>query len=294
MRVLLAGWFSFLHGEATAGDLLALEAVQAALETAELDYDIAWSPVFRPGSLRIEDARPERYTHLVFACGPLHGEQFTLLHTRFAALRRIAVGVSVIDWSDPACAGFDLVLPRDGGTAPPERDLASAVPLPRPLPVAGVALAAGQGEYGARRRHEQVNEALGAWMGGKECAPVVLETRLDTADWRLCSTPAAFLALVSRLDIVVTTRLHGLVLALRAGVPVLAVDPVHRGGKVAAQAAAWNWPVVTASQAADDGRLDELWDWCLGPAGRTQAADRASQQPEQALLARLVADVHRS
>ena len=38
--------------------------------------------------------------------------------------------------------------------------------------------------------------------------------------------------LVSRLEVVVTTRLHGLVLALRAGVPALAIDPA--AGRAAA------------------------------------------------------------
>jgi hypothetical protein len=297
MRVLLAGWFSFLHGEATAGDLVALEAVRRSLEAAGFGYDIAWSPVFRPGGLRLADAPPERYSHLVFVCGPLHGEQFTQLRTRFAALRRIAVGVSVIDPADPACAAFDLVLARDGGPGSPARDLASAVPPPAAgrVPVAGIALAAGQGEYGARRRHEEVTARLTEWVSGKDCAPVVLETRLDTRDWRLCSTAEAFQALLSRLDVVVTTRLHGLVLALRAGVPALAVDPVDGGGKVTAQARAWAWPAtVTAAQAGDRGQLNALWDWCLSPTGRQQAAQRAGQPPDQEMLARLLADLQRA
>jgi hypothetical protein len=291
MRILVTGWFSFLHGEATAGDLLALEAVGRSLAGAGLACDIAWSPVFRPGGLRLEDAAPERYSHLVFVCGPLHGEQFALLHTRFAALRRIAVGVSVIDPADPACAGFDLVLARDGAGAP-ARDLAAVPSAPPPVPVAGIALAGGQGEYGPRRRHEQVSARLTEWVGRKYCAPVVLETRLDTRDWRLCSTPEAVQSLVSRFDIVVTTRLHGLVLALRAGVPALAVDPVEGGGKVTAQAAAWAWPaVLSAAQSADRGRLNTLWDWCLSPGGRGEANVRAGQPTEEKLLTRLIAEL---
>jgi hypothetical protein len=297
MRVLLTGWFSFWHGEATAGDLLALEAIRQSLELAGFTYDIAWSPGFRPGALRLEDAAPEHYSHLVFVCGPLHGEQFTELHTRFAALRRIAVGVSVIDPAAPACAGFDLVLARDGGAAAPVRDLASLVrpATPPQVPVVGVALAAGQGEYGARRRHEEVTGRLTQWVGGQTCAPVVLETRLDTRDWRLCSTAEAFQALLARLDIVVTTRLHGLILALRAGIPALAVDPVDGGGKVTAQAAAWDWPAcLTAAATAERGRLDALWDWCLSTAGQQEAADRAGQRPDRTALERLIADLERS
>lgn len=297
MRVLLTGWFSFLHGEATAGDLLALKAVTKSLDEAGLSYDIAWSPAFRPGALRIEDAPPERYSHLVFVCGPLHGEQFTQLHTRFAALRRVAVGVSIIDPADPACTGFDLVLARDGGPGPSLRDLASAIRPAGPprVPVAGIALASGQGEYGARRQHDGVTARLTEWMSGQRCAPVMLETRLDSRDWRLCSTAEAFQALLSRLDVVVTTRLHGLALALHAGIPALAVDPVDGGGKVTAQGSAWAWPaVLTAAQAGDPARLDRLWHWCLSPAGREAAAARARQQPEEGMLARLIADLNRA
>ena len=75
MRILLTGWFSFEHGEATAGDVLSLEALRAAL--ADLPCDVAWSPVFRPGALTIEDARPGAYSHLIFVCGPLYGPQWT-------------------------------------------------------------------------------------------------------------------------------------------------------------------------------------------------------------------------
>jgi hypothetical protein len=90
-------------------------------------------------------------------------------------------------------------------------------------------------------------------------------------------------------------RLHGLVLALRAGVPVLAVDPVAGGGKVTAQAAAWDWPaVLAAEQVTEQSLLDERWDWCRSPAGRSEALRAAAlgmEQP-QALLAALVRVLH--
>lgn len=56
-----------------------------------------------------------------------------------------------------------------------------------------------------------------------------LDTRLAHEDWRRCATPDQFVTVLSRMDVVVTTRLHGLVLALKCGVPVLAVDPVAGG-----------------------------------------------------------------
>ena len=100
------------------------------------------------------------------------------------------------------------------------RDLAAAAlgASARPaVPVAGALLATRrQGEYGERRRYDMVIDRITGWLGSKICAPVPLETRLDIRDWRLCSTAEAFMSLVARLDIVVTTRLHGLALALSA------------------------------------------------------------------------------
>jgi hypothetical protein len=87
MRALLTGWFSFTDGEKTARDVLALEAVGAALRSAAIAYDTAWSPMPARG-VRLENARPERYTHLIFVCGPVRGEQVAALHARFASCRR--------------------------------------------------------------------------------------------------------------------------------------------------------------------------------------------------------------
>lgn len=278
LRVLVAGWPSFVHGEATAGDVLAMEAVRHALASAGIPAELAWSPVFRPGGLTLDGAAPDRYTHLVFCCGPLHGRQLTELHHRYPGLRRIAVGVSVTDPGDPAAAGFDVILPRDRPGAPPRLDLAAEVRVGR-VPVAGVVLAPAQPEYGPRGRHDRVTGELTAWLAARDCARVPLDTRLDPRDWRHHATAAQLESVLSRLDIVVTTRLHGLVLALKNGVPALAVDPVAGGAKVSAQAAAWGWPAVIAGQpdACPGGQvlglqaLRRWWDWCLSAPGREQA-----------------------
>ncbi|GAA0596518.1 polysaccharide pyruvyl transferase family protein [Actinomadura livida] len=273
MRVLVTGWPSFLHGEATAGDVLAMEAVRRALAGAGVRCDLAWSPVFRPGGLDLGRADPGRYTHLVFACGPLHGPQVAGLHRRYARCTRVAVGVSVVDPADPAVTGFDAVLARDAPAAAPRPDLA-ALPETPPVPVAGVVLAPGQAEYGTRRLHDRVERELTGWLAGRECARLPLDTRLDPRDWRLFTTAAELESALRRLDLVVTTRLHGLVLALKNGIPALAVDPVRGGAKVTAQARAWSWPALVTVAAEDAGRdgplldpaeLDRWWDWCLSP-----------------------------
>lgn len=272
-RLLLTGWFTFRHGEVTAGDVLALDRVRDVLTRAGIAHDVAWSPGFRPGALHLEDLRPEDYSHVVFVCGPVHGWQVEELHERFPHCVRIAVGTSVVDRDSPAVTGFHRVLARDAADIGPGRDLAARAPALPARPVVGAVLTRGQHEYGRRRRHEQVAERLGDWLLGKDCARLELDTRLDTRDWRLCATPAQLESVLGRLDLVVTDRLHGLVLALRAGVPALAVDPVEGGAKVTAQARACDWPAVVPAEQLDQKEqkdLERWWDWCLND-GRADA-----------------------
>jgi hypothetical protein len=269
-RILLVGWFSFADGEATAGDVLALRRVEDVLDRAGLAHDAVWSPGFRPGGLHFDAVRPGDYTHLVFLCGPLHGPQVAALHERFPGCVRIAVGVSVVDPGSAAVTGFHRVLPRDAPSREPARDLAAGAPQMSSAPVAGVVLTHGQGEYGGRRRHDEVADVLTRWLGGKDCARLPLETRLDAHDWRLAATAGQLQSVIGRLDVVVTDRLHGMVLALRAGVPALAVDPVEGGAKVTAQAHACGWPAVVGAERLDVRRLEHWWDWCL-TSGRAAA-----------------------
>ncbi|WP_107655845.1 polysaccharide pyruvyl transferase family protein [Nocardia suismassiliense] len=273
MRVLVTGWPSFVHGEATAGDVLSMRRVCDALAAAEVPHDSAWSPVFRSEALHLDKADAGRYSHLVFVCGPAHGEQVRTLHHRYANCRRIAVGVSVIDPDDAAVTGFHRVLARDGlSTARPDMSVAARTVH---VPVVGVILAPGQAEYGTARRHQSVHQALTSWLGELDCARIPLDTRLASDDWRLCRTPDQLASIFARLDAVVTTRLHGLVLGLRAGVPVLAVDPIAGGGKVSAQAQALDWPaLISAEQAVAPGGFEQWWHWCLSPAGRARAGRR--------------------
>lgn len=81
--------------------------------------------------------------------------------------------------------------------------------------------------------------------------------------------------MLARADAVVTTRLHGLVLGLRAGVPALALDPIVGGAKVAAQAAALGWPAARVVGETDAAELGGLLHWCLGEEARALAPTAA-------------------
>ncbi|MEU6666844.1 polysaccharide pyruvyl transferase family protein [Streptomyces sp. NPDC046727] len=186
--------------------------------------------------------------------------QVAALHARFKACRRLAAGVSVVDPADAAATGFHTAVARDGTGAPARPDVAADAPAGPLPPVAGVVPSHGQGEYGERRRHAEVNARITGWPAGKDRARVPAETQPATDDWRLCATAEQFLALVARFDVVVTTRLHGLVLGLRTGTPVLAVDPVAGGAEVSAQARAVGRPALVAEDALTARLLDHWWE----------------------------------
>jgi hypothetical protein len=275
-KVALTGWFSFTDGEVTAGDLLALDAVRAALDRAGIPYDVLWSPVFRPAGPALADLpQPAPHSRMVFVCGPVHGAQVESLHSVFARSARIAVGVSVIDPGSAAVTGFHRILARDTpDTGQVAVDLSFAAPAaPQPTPVVGVVLTGGQGEYGHRRRHGEVAQAVIDRLGALDAALVRLDTRASSTEWDLPSTAAQYEAVVRRMDVVVTNRLHGLVLALRCGIPVLAVDPVDGGAKLSAQGRALSWPAVLAAGEVDTPAFDLWWSWCLAE-GREVARAR--------------------
>src|SRR5581483_6554472 len=212
MKALLAGWFSFEQMGASAGDLLARDVVRDWLDGAGVAYDVALAPPFAGGvDWRSVDA--DDYTHVVFVCGPVgNGEPLVGLLERFRGRRLVGVDVTMLDdlerWNP-----FDVLLERDSSrTTRP--DLAFLAP-PRRVPVVGVVLIDAQPEYGDGDLHEPADAAIERVLAAREVVTIRVDTRLDTND----QTAAEVESLIARTDAVLTTRLHGLVLALKNGVP---------------------------------------------------------------------------
>src|SRR5215510_6727287 len=86
------------------------------------------------------------------------------------------------------------------------------------------------------------------------------------------------------MDLVLTTRLHGMVLAIKSGVPALAVDSVVGGGKIRRQAEAIGWPYVFSVEGATDQVLQHAFRDCMTAEARATAkdcADRARAEIER-------------
>jgi hypothetical protein len=283
VKTLLAGWFSFELMGASAGDLLARDVAQGWLREAGHDVDVALAPPFC-GGVDWRTADPAAYTQVVFVCGPFgNGPPLTEFLERFAGLPLVGLNLTLLEPLE-AWNPFDLLIERDS-PARSHPDFAFLAPPPL-APVVGLVLIDTQPEYGERDRSAAANAALSRLAASRDMAVVPIDTRLDTANHAGLRSAAQIEALIARMDCVLTTRLHGAVLALKNGVPALAIDPVAGGGKIRRQAEAVGWPVVFDSDALDEQALAKALDWCLSAEARRQAAACAARAVQTLRAAR--------
>jgi Polysaccharide pyruvyl transferase len=276
VKTLVAGWFSFEGMGATAGDLLARDLACEWLREAGRSVEVAHAPPFS-GGVDWRSVDPAEYQEVLFVCGPFgNGPPLDGFLKRFRAARLIGLDVSLLEpleaW-DP----FDLLWERDSSrTSRP--DISFGAPSSE-VPVIGVVLVHPQREY-AGGMHDAVDAAIGRLLEAREMAVVEIDTRLDENSTGL-GTPGEVEALIARADVVVTTRLHGLVLALRNAVPALVIDPIAGGAKVHRQAEALGWPVAFNADEISDAVLEAALDRCLSEEMRGEAArcgDRARER----------------
>jgi hypothetical protein len=283
-RVLAAGLFSFPTHGATAGDLIACDVVCGWLEEAGLEYDVALAPPFT-GGCDWPEVDPRDYSHVVWICGPLgeSTEAFSRLRKRFPPEGRRWIGVDlsmidpVEDWNP-----FDVLLERDSDRhGRPDLVLASEQAL---VPVVGlVQVEPFTPLFPERDRQDDARGAVRRLAYSRPAAVVEIDTRLDVANAYGLRTAAEVETLIARMDVVVTTRLHGLALALKNGVPAVAVDPVAGGDKITAQARAVDWPAAFSVDEASTEVLEQAFGFALSPEGRARAqasAERGRQGVE--------------
>jgi len=265
-RTLLAGWFSWPGWGATAGDLIARDLLVGWLRDAGHHVDVANSPPF-DGGVDWRRVDPGDYDHVVFVCGPFPRSDATrrfLEH--FDGARLVGVNLTMIESLD-AWQPFDLLWERDS-TVRVRPDVTFLAEAHR-VPVLGICLVEPQREH-SDPMHAVADAAVERLARSREAAIVRIDTRLDTGTNPL-RTPAEVEALIARVDVLITTRLHGTVLAIKNGVPPLVIDPIGGGAKVEAQAAALGWPRRFKVDRLDEDELSDALDWCLTEEGRNTA-----------------------
>ena len=270
MRALVAGWFSFEGMGATAGDLMVRDLACDWISEAAGQFDVALAPPFA-GGVDWRAVDPADYSHVVFACGPFgNGEPVTEFLERFRGSRLIGLNLTMLqpldEWNP-----FALLLERDS-SAMARPDLAFLGSAAR-APVVGIVRMHEQPEYGARDKHDAANDAMDRLISSREMAAVTIDTRLDEVNAAGLRTASEIESLIAKMDVVVTARLHGLVLALKNGVPALAIDSVSGGAKISRQANVLGWPVVLGADDLTDEAVNRAFNYCLTVEARTLAAD---------------------
>lgn len=270
MKTLVAGWFSFEGMGATAGDLMVRDLVCEWLEGAGRPYDVALARPFTGGvDWRAVDSAA--YSHVVFACGPFgNGEPVTAFLARFTGARFVGINLTMLqpleEWNP-----FDLLIERDSSAiARPDLALLGSATH---VPVVGVVRMHEQPEYGERDLHFHANDAMNGLIARRELAAVTIDTRLDEVNAAGLRTPGEIESLIAKMDVVVTARLHGMVLALKNGVPAVAIDSVAGGAKISRQAQVLGWPVVLTAGGITDDALERAFDYCLSAEARSLASD---------------------
>lgn len=270
MKALVAGWFSFVDGHATAGDLLTRDVVCDWLDRMELSHDVALAAPFMGGvDWRRVDSRS--YSHVLFVCGPFQrsAHEYEFLD-RFANCRLVGLNLSMSeptsDW-DP----FDLLLERDSvERVRPDLVFLSRAPK---VPVIGLCLV--ESYPGALVK--KANEALERLAMSHEVAVIRIDTRLDHASHNTLRTAAEIESLLGRIDLLLTSRLHGLVLALKNAVPAVAIDPEPGGAKIRRQAQLLGWEPTFVADALDEQALDDAFLYGLTDDARAKANECAKR-----------------
>lgn len=265
-KALLTGHFS------TIGDIECLDLVRDWLKVLSIAYDtVPFSESVRTkleGSMDFTQIDPKDYSHLVIICGPVWKDQLEELQfdiEKFQHCMRIGINLTLItpikSWNP-----FDALLERDSErlTRPDLTFLADVKTVPV---VVGRCMVRKQSSYAGRERHDEARALFDNLIQRHDFAAIDLDTRWYREQNGL-RTPAHFLSALQRIDLLLTNRLHGMVYALKAGVPVVAIDAIKGGAKVAAQAKAIGWPQCIPIDLATPERLDIAVDWCLSNSAR--------------------------
>lgn len=241
-----------------------MELVRAWATATGCAADAATVPPFR-GGIDWRTAPPSAYTHVIFVSGPsTRGDEMELAFLkRIETCRMLGVNLSMLvpinEWNP-----LSTLLERDSSrTVRPDITLAS--PL-APVPLIGRCVI--DPYEGASV--DEANQLIQRLVDTRAAAIIEIDTRLDhnVTGFR---TAGEVESVIARMDLVLTTRLHGMVLALKHGDPAIALDPEPAVGKIPRQAAVLGWPFAFAVDTVTVDQLAATFDACR----RSAASDLA-------------------
>jgi hypothetical protein len=243
-KALIIGAFSDIGKNSTFGDIQAMEVLCSWLNEIEIKFDVLDNVTSNKKNISINEIDPYKYDILIYVCGPFGRNTYC---KKFSHCLKIGIDISIekdeshyID--SQTC--LNLIIPRDSKTIRnPEFAFKASS---RDVAVVGVALVHGQGKK-ENSKHEEVEAAVKKYFKSNGYAVIKLDTLITTPirkNQTNISSVSQFEALVRRCDFIISSRLHGLVYALKNNVPVIAIDPILGGGKLTKQTEAVNWPII--------------------------------------------------
>ena len=271
-RAIVVGHFSFPGSRGTFGDIEASEIVCDWLEESGIEFDVASNLEDGVKGVDISLIDETKYGIFIFVCGPWYPDgriQSTLLK-KFDHCLKIGVNLTTFE---EGLAGFDYLLSRDN-FQDKNADIAFAKVVNK-IPVVGIILVDRQKKYGIKQRHLYIRSVITEYLKKGDLAPIWLDTNANLNIMKI-SNKNQFESILSRTDVVVTNRLHGLVLSLKNAIPVIAIDPVAGGGKVTAQVKALGWPILISAEEFSEEKLHQTINYCLS--NNLQEALLKSQQ----------------
>lgn len=301
LRTLVA-WYGSFAGHGTIGDLQAAEVAVSHLVALghEVHHATAAETDF-PGALRVQWAAADygQYDVMVFVCGPILKEhpQTVALFNAAAGVPKVGISVSLMPEGHPQYVNpFRAVFAREGGGRS-YGDLAIAAPMPirqerRPQESGlriGAAFRGAQGEYGLENcRHDKAEamlDVLAKLLADQAGASV---TPIENRFARAPGGPDGIERLYESADIILTTRFHGAVGAMRHRKPFVAVDQIAGGAKLLSLLGPLGWPGLFGVDAATPLDIVRAGLWAMTDQGLAALDDahlRTTQDANRTLAA---------
>ena len=243
LRIVLAFWGSF-ESDGTIGDEVSAKSLFCSLVKNGYSVDvISWKDLNWANAIKPTEVEYRKYSKFIFVCGPVipHYQPLIALLANASAAGCITIGfsVSLFKKSDGEIYNpFDIVFPRESefevgsDLAVLEKTSAQPVKVQNIVKV-GLVLRGWQKEYGPDNCYwkpveEVIKEALDLFGRDKSVEIKIIDHQLYRSKWSIEEYDLAY----NSCDLLITTRFHGAIFAIRNNVPFLAIDQIRPFAKV--------------------------------------------------------------
>jgi hypothetical protein len=258
-KAIVYGHFSFPGGGETFGDLEVKNEILIWLEEIDIDYDVAVAYENENKDILFSKIEPTDYGIFIFVCGPWNParKKHRNLLINFNHCKKIGINLTTFEHGTN---GFDFLISRDDMKTS-RADIAFSHKINK-TPTIGFLLVNRQIDYGIKQRHFYVESVIKEFVEYENILPIWLDTNVNFNSEKI-NNYQDFESIIRNVDLIISNRLHGLVIGIKNSVPVIAIDPIEGGGKVSMQAKAVNWDILISAEELDLNFLKKMVDYCL-------------------------------